>query len=61
MQIKIVKRYTLPKSESEKLESLKQAAREIKKTQKLNVREAIKKDTYSFISKRRLSAQEESL
>ena len=45
------------KSESEVSESLKQAAKEIK-NQNLNVRDAMKKIAYSFISSRQLSVQE---
>ena len=45
------------KSEREVSESLKQAAKEIK-NQNLNVRDALKKIAYSFISSRQLSVQE---
>ena len=45
------------KSESEVSKSLKQAAKQIK-NQNLNVRDAMKKITYSFLSSRQLSVQE---
>ena len=45
------------KSESEVSESLKHAVKEIK-NQNLNVRDAMKKIAYSFISSRQLSVQE---
>ena len=47
----------LSNSESEVSESLKQASKEIK-NQNLNVRRAMKKIAYSFISLRQLSVQE---
>ena len=48
------------KSESEVSESLKQAAMEIKK-QNFNVREVMKKTTYSFKSTRQLSVKKQHI